>query len=863
MDRNTFNRPLPERREEGFVLVTVIVLLAILTILGTVSIYKTNVQTKVSAGSEASEKAFAAMQAGLSTTFAYWKYDATGRTEMDNLGKFVASGSGTLPTIYVNKYPDLLYDATAGLGGDSAAVDSWVKTTTGVRVYSISDGAVTSIANSNWGSGSADQFAVWATSFQQVSGATYPYLTPRHIASGSACTSCGLVVYSIGRSGGVRRLAREMLAYPNDRITPFGAMVNAPKYANKQSFCDGGSRSTSVTSNGSHVSAGGVTSSHLIDATQAPGSTAIASNNSLQFPSNQIAYSTAGTTEVSGSNTVPYVVYDPGKITSVDYPKIDGADMKALFDSTAARRAVINDSLFLDASKYISYFDNGELLNLNIYREAANRVAGFANETIGGFLVNTGGAALGNAAALRTANAGRGRTGTLQWNEFIGNVQNRIPMYGLVRVMVPAVKASGSGICTGAVKTDPFQVSIPNEANVVINNNQLIGGMIIVYGTLFFDFFEDTGSGSGKSAVPPNYTYDPASERLLTLAEAIDTRLRIDIPVLINPAMAGIAYEAQLVKPREGQAAVAQAEYNEINTYPNGTPWQISTDAIFDGETTPANVDLQMDLIRDVRDLGQAWSTKVHDGKNYIPSSGFSFKAHWMSKWPDANAWLNSPRDQKSDVYHLLDYYVRTTANASKATWSHNTLASIEANHTGFYIDSKSDKTQSSNSAADLYHVFLPNGYVHGWKRAFAMTGLGAASGSGTLWSEATVAAGSPNYSKRTRYFYVTRNSGTGKVYIDSDFADLPAMIYVGGLVSMTNRVNVSGLCYSEGPVEIIQEDNKSWQYFNGMIISGFGGYLKEDKGMTVVVYDDSGIDQMPTLTTNMTAQRKYWQELR
>ena len=56
-------------QEEGFILVTAIVLLAVLMILGTVSLMKSNIEIKMSAGSVEAEQAFAAMNAGLNETY--------------------------------------------------------------------------------------------------------------------------------------------------------------------------------------------------------------------------------------------------------------------------------------------------------------------------------------------------------------------------------------------------------------------------------------------------------------------------------------------------------------------------------------------------------------------------------------------------------------------------------------------------------------------------------------------------------------------------------------------------------------------------------------------------------------------------
>ncbi|MDQ6956118.1 MAG: hypothetical protein Q9M21_02865, partial [Mariprofundaceae bacterium] len=79
-----------QQNDQGFVLVTVIVLLAILSIIGTVSLFKSNIEIKVSSGAVVSAQAAAAAEAGLAHTFAYWKWDdragetTSGITEQTN-----------------------------------------------------------------------------------------------------------------------------------------------------------------------------------------------------------------------------------------------------------------------------------------------------------------------------------------------------------------------------------------------------------------------------------------------------------------------------------------------------------------------------------------------------------------------------------------------------------------------------------------------------------------------------------------------------------------------------------------------------------------------------------------------------------
>ncbi|RME58350.1 hypothetical protein D6779_06615, partial [Candidatus Parcubacteria bacterium] len=245
------------KRERGFVLVTSLVLLAILTILGIAAFFKTNVQVKVSASAAQSEQAFAAMNAGLNKVFADWSANNGPGSEFKTLADWVTKGTGTAPAIYVNAYPA----SVAAIGGNPPA---------GARVYTIGANGNLSTGTA-WGVGSDPQVAVWVTSFDPPSSATdFPYVTPTHVTSSATkCPTCSLVVYALGRSGSARSLGREYMSTVTRNIQAFGAMMNAPKYANLTERCNNAS-SPNVPSNYWSSGMTGSVHTHMIDSTQAP-----------------------------------------------------------------------------------------------------------------------------------------------------------------------------------------------------------------------------------------------------------------------------------------------------------------------------------------------------------------------------------------------------------------------------------------------------------------------------------------------------------------------------------------------------------------------------------------------------------------
>ncbi|MES0371049.1 MAG: hypothetical protein ABUK11_02115 [Mariprofundaceae bacterium] len=863
------------KSERGFILVTSILLLSILTILGAVSFFKSNVEIKISVGSAQSEQAFSAAQAGLDYTYYYWKQNSSGKTEFKNLGKLVTAGSPNV-SLLVNKHVDEISDIPTVL----VDIDGWVRASN-ARVYTLTSGMMTKESNNgswnNTTNKNRQQVAVWAADYKKPSSLDdYPY--GDHQSSVGTCSECVVVVYALGRSGNSYRLLREYMSTTDRIIQTFGALTDAPKYKDRSDWCANSLTAHSAADSPSltSIATGLHTDTHMIEATQAPGGTAVAANGEVQtFSGAGKPWNNSRKSSGVAFDNNPYIVYDPGKVAVAGYSAI----AKGYMDDVQSS-AVAADKF---GSGYMDYFQNAssQLFQLDAYREAANRISGFDTEMIGSYKVNTGGGAavgaspgtpLGNYTALKTGNGNHGRMGTLQWADVEYNIINAKPMYGLVRMLVPAVREShkdgktddekkrkdidcnGDGDYTDAVDVLGFKASFSyNNSSGKSDLSAVSGAKLIVYGAGLVDFFYDDGDG----------IYEPASERLLTPQEALTFKVDVEIPLMFNPAMDGLNHKT----------GSSDTSYTDITSYPNGAPsWNQSTDELTNGDGV-------MDLIWDVWNTGKTWSGTV--------SAGWTYQ-NWMSKKPDGSTDWPAGWTDKLDA--MLEYYFKTSAAASKATYSSSSFSGVESNPDKFYINTDNDLVANKASWADLFHTFLPSGYVHGWKRAFAETGLGAASGTGTIWSEKLILTGSDYFNERTKYFYVTRNSD-GEVHIDKDFADLPAEMYAGGLVDMHEASNVSGAVYSQGQLELEQKSATAHQYINGIVISGYGTYLEyasvkvnatdvdgnellDDKGKnikvetplnakTIIAYDSVSTDNLPTSRSSISLGRKYWQELK
>ncbi len=109
----------------------------------------------------------------------------------------------------------------------------------------------------------------------------------------------------------------------------------------------------------------------------------------------------------------------------------------------------------------------------------------------------------------------------------------------------------------------------------------------------------------------------------------------------------------------------------------------------------------------------------------------------------------------------------------------------------------------SQLNRAEQYHLLLPSGYVDGWQEAFTRLGMTT-----TAW--------------KNLGFRIDDSKGTtitNDIIRSDRFEDLPALIYTGGLVQITNNVNISGLLYIPQFMEMQNNAMNGTQYVSGAVI--------------------------------------------
>jgi len=902
--------------ERGYVLITSILIIAILTIIGTAAWFKTNVQMKVSSSVLETEQALAAAKSGLEANYAYWAYISAGQTQFTTTASDVTNDA-TASGIYIDALtPTSLANLETLATGTFSKTDSdnLISTTAGIRVYNITDsGTMVETASSNWATGSAPQVAVWASSYTIQTEPTYPYTAPNT----AACANCGIVIYSLGRSGNSRRLIREFQAVVvAPTLQGVSAMTNAPAYRNWQDMCDGtrtgtGTAFAGKTEDGRAVTwrAGEIHNGDdiLLEVTQAeydltsyPSGVALVSNTNLGGEGKNFRKGTSSTT-ITSFDSVPMIAYAGHGTTTADtIMRVDEATRNMDNSTPAVNMPATPHKLpknlmkepLLGETDEVTYFPvgnpNGHLFDLDAYRWGAEQFTyqGSGNAGNGKYAAK--------AEALRTAmGVAAPVTGRINMAEFEYNIANGIPMFGMTRVMYPVYDQGALGNCAalGGASVHGYDTQSPTDSltdsgsyNGSVTTLDSDGGLgssakLIAYGSIFFDFFIDM-DGDGF--------FDPADgERLINAFEAVDARMELEVAEYINPALPEITSPVAFNTAAGGTLTVGSSSEPVNLASPTGGWFPISESRI-----PASSTDSQGQM--------QAADALVTAANQMMPNSdGGAGKVLSTSGAPA----IYTTYKTRLDYYYRL---MRATAKQSDAnSWPINPVI-LPANLTDNICIGVADCAVGVNQG-DAFHTLFPSGYYHGWKVSFAALNLTAAEwnsifsnlpalaataddgssgynhGNGTRpkgspfnTSESGSAIISDNGFTRAKdatdlqanqntYYSVTAHA-SGYALLDSAFKDIPGQIYAGGLVDIHKHNNMSGVIYTPGPLE--------WEtghfpgatgYVNAAIITGFGTFTESDGTTKVIlVYDNQAVDNIPTVGGAVTALRRFaWQELK
>ena len=987
--------------ERGYVLVTSLVLLSILTIIGVASTYKSVVSIKVSALSADNAKSLEAANAGLNHLFWYWNQSGgttgeNGYEELLAMANDISTGSaGTTasaptavmqdgstalsmtPALVRDMYGESLseLDGKAVTLGAVADLDAFIAAGNNIRVYqyqyagSVVTG-MTVVNNSGWGQGNVPQVAVWVTSYvPQSASDAYPYNNAN--ASVVKCATCNLVVYAVGRSGASRHLIRETegLVTDSQQLSGVSAMTNAPPYGSFTEQCNavstGGTGSGSI--NSAWPSTNATLNNTVIDATQAPyvrnltdiysspSGTAIKSNTQLGRGSKGFRNGTGSTTGAAFTHT-PHIVYSGHGVAAADV-KVEAALADGALDNTTPYdnlpgggempHHLVNHSTF-GTKDEIKYFAKGQdqLFNLDAYRWAAEQFVcqdttkadgTFGNgrycskaEALRGVV-----SAMWNDAALpNPAPANVPISGRLTVAEFEYNINYGIPMFGVVRVMMPTTDSGTSTTCNvnGASKTINLYNISGSVATMTTTgkkdgsvagqlgqyNSTGAGGVdsdgtldstarVLVYGALFFDYFTDNGTGSDGSGVSyaGNNLFDPAAgERLLVPLESMDSYMKIEFPILVNPSMPrgtliGVPTVASLTNALVSGADLTTANRVNMDTLGADRTLMSPYDGFF-----PISEGILQQTDSDTYINGLAGTMRLMGNGIAGTPAGLSSYTNTIAGTPHI---IPSAAGSafSANVVALKYYYDLMYAGAKQSDAFSWPIASFPATLTSnFYIGLEDSVV--GNNQGDSFHLLFPSAYMHGWKVALSALNINASEwnslltgistgGTNSLDSQHAIAKnygtagmlkGSPfNVTadagfadasnlegKQSKFFFVTPDPTTGYGVVDEKWADIPGEMYVGGLLDMHAHANINGVVYTPGPLEWepgnsgYSGSNKHFAYINGAIITGFGAFVKNEisNGRYVLVYDNGSVDNATILSNGMSvSMRRFgWQSL-
>ena len=874
------------RKEEGFILVSVIVVLAILAIIGVAAMFKTNVGTKVSATSVELARAFAAAKAGLARNYADWS--GARSAEWSDIAKAVKNGTHVKWI-----YNDALTPASmSDIGADTTAVDAWVSSHNNIRVYDVT---ATGLVAGTWGSGNNPQVALWAASFAKQTDPAYPYASPNT----AACPDCNIVVYALGRYGKARSLQREIQGTTTHKPTGIAAITNAPSTAYWADLCNGSAGSTTVSAThpfgvvGEHSPAPPApttTTNHdwMIEATQAeyqvfpnpslpknyniPSGVAFASNTGVgtcngECPEFEVEFpvtNVENTSTVAVYSTDPLIAYSGHH--SVSNMRVDYASKTR--DTTTPNAPdmptgklpykLVNDKL-LGTPGQLNFLDpnnpNAKAFDLDALRWAAEQLTCNSNGVPSGKFC-------AKANALKTALSGMGYpanapvTGRLTLAEFEYNVANAIPMFGIIRVMYPATAntgGNGSGTCAGQTvqlyQTEGTAEKLQWSAGASdytgtptsLDPDGKLGpkAKIIVYGSIMLDYFSDI-DGDGL--------FDPASgEHILTNLENGEVKAEVRVPILVNPALPYVASATTLqafpgiTMDGSGPVNLASPTGGNFPTSEGLVPANAATAPAF-----AAQKDGRMELMNP---NASGVSKLIEIGDSVRTNGGIG---------------ANTPTYFTAYKTRLKYYYDLAYATADHADPNQWPIAAFPSSMSDNFCIGRQDCAlppagTGPNNDGDKFHLLFPSGYMHGWKVALAALNLKADDWNHILDGADTLAAATAKDSTATAkgspfnptidkpagfaslqakaqdlintnnakhlYFYTEAGSG-GYALLTSKWADIPSLIYSGGFMQIQYVSNISGAVYTPGPMSWGAEDNTGdpgTGYFNGAIITGFG----------------------------------------
>ena len=818
-----------KRNENGYILVTTLLLLAVLTVAGAAGMYKSMLASRISGVTGSYARARQAAEAGLSYLFWYWtnKQDNTQNCTMfkppdpgclERRAVVTSILQGVPAPAGVPFVADLYGESIADLEARTAnwgGLDAFIRVSPNVRVYQLDPyGVPFQVQNGQWGNGNAPQVAVWATGYRKTRDvSSYPYGDAN---AGCVGGDCVVTVYALGRHGRARALVRESQGYLTSRLVGVTAITNAPPFSNWMDLC----MLRHPTAVGAALSwASNRQTDVLIEATQAPyalgdipSGTALSSNTNMGLGGKMFRKGTGSSAELTMDST-PLLAYSTHR--AANGVRAQWADVA--MDTAAADdpwptlpKDILRPGLAATPDK-IRYFEvagDGQLFALNAYRWAAEQFTcqhWYPNPASGDghwYPVPAGGwpaspppvgtvnplnpaasdpyangAYCGRAAKLQEllmtlyplpASDAPPPTATLEekinkyWPKVTGrisvedfwrNIRDGRPMFGIVRVMYPTKPMQATGqICTSAggpgSSANPVVLydvakglNTISPGKSVTFTNPITGtsrtvtigpnSRLVVYGMLLLDYFYDRNG---------NYYFDPYSgERSILAIESTDAYLKLEVPMMVNPALPRDVTGADLqpfptvngtivrpltparvprVQNAGGGPGCTTCRHIAGLAAPTGGWFPATEGLIVQGAPAGQGSEAGMMALMDPN-----WGTNGLVGLvagEILPSR----TTLGAGTTPGLAARFTDPA-----VHDRLNYYYELmyqTADRTQPQYWPITPTFPAKLSDPFCIGALDCSTGGKGHDGDKLHLLFPSGYAHGWKAALAVLDLHA-----------------------------------------------------------------------------------------------------------------------------------------
>jgi hypothetical protein len=487
-------------------------------------------------------------------------------------------------------------------------------------------------------------------------------------------------------------------------------------------------------------------------------------------------------------------------------------------------------------------------------------------------------------------------TGTMSFENFVNNIVNHHTMYGIVRVVIPVNQQSKSNFC-GKHSTSPvgdmyMDVNQPIDGNEfttshvwtpagTCNSSPTLSDYEAMYDSSITGT-QDSGTMNVYGMVLIDYvdqsTYDP-SNFFGSSQDYID-----DYSSVAAHDAASLTGRENVILPRSSGRNIVLMDWDTLNI--NAVDDLQSFVQYTDTHT--AGPDGRMDT------LDIARRKYMMGGSTAYQASEISDAYVW-EYWMRKAAALPVGNSTRTAILNDLTAGGGTPSqyNISTQTFTAGATRRTDFNNTEW----------GSMAEQDKFHAYFPNGYERGWMIAFAALRLDlldqttTEKTTGSWWMHlpddvAGVDGGSMHAGRSGKAypeFEVPLDSEALTVDIDSsgnivtsgtavkmpnffttEWEDLPAFAFAGGLLDVHGFMNVSGMLYTPDSCEIEAHAGSEvpggsnsagpFQYVNGALLVGNGLWLEDqntgDHSMIAISYNYNSFDKLRTPTPRLTIMK-------